>query len=131
MTLRSSLAVFGVGTTFAWAAFLLIFFLVPPETAGTLGEVFFFSALFLAFVGTLTMLGVLGRWRMSRLLPALHIGPAFRQGMFLSIAAVGMLLLQRFRVLRWWNIALLVVMLVVLDFLLARREPKGDDGSST
>lgn len=130
MTLRSSLLVFGTGTAFAWAAFLLILLTVPPEAAGTFGELFFFSALFLAFTGTLTMLGILGRWRVSRLLPALHIGPAFRQGTLLAIAAVGLLLLQRFRVLRWWNILVLVVLLTGLDFLLARREPKEDAESS-
>lgn len=130
VTLRSSLAVFGIGTAFAWAAFLLIFFTVPPDTAGILGEAFFFSALLLALIGTLTMLGILGRWRMSSLLPALHIGPAFRQGALLSVAAVSLLLLQRFRILRWWNILLLVVVLVGIDFLLARREPKDDTVSS-
>lgn len=130
MTLRSSLAVFGVGTAFAWAAFLLIFFTVPPDTAGVLGEAFFFSALLLALIGTLTMLGILGRWRMSSLLPALHIGPAFRQGALLSVAAVGLLLLQRFRILRWWNILLLVILLAGFDFFLARREPKEGAASS-
>lgn len=130
VTLRSSLSVFGIGTAFAWAAFLLIFFTVPPDAAGVLGEIFFFSALLLALIGTLTMLGILGRWRMSRLLPALHIGPAFRQGTLLSLAGVGLLLLQRFRVLRWWNILLLVVVLAGMDFMLARREPKDDTASS-
>ncbi|TSC72867.1 MAG: Uncharacterized protein G01um101438_266 [Parcubacteria group bacterium Gr01-1014_38] len=120
MTLRSSLAVFGVGTAFAWAAFLLIFVTVPPETADSLGEFFFFSALFLALTGTLTMLGIVGRWRMSSVLPALHIGPAFRQGMLLSGTAAGLLLLQRFRFLRWWNVLLVVAVAVLLDVLLTR-----------
>ncbi|MDP3685516.1 MAG: hypothetical protein Q8R32_01660 [bacterium] len=130
MTLRSSLGVFGVGTAFAWAAFLLILFTVPPETAGSLGEAFFFSALFLALTGTLTMLGIVGRWRMSSMLPALHIGPAFRQGILLAGSAAGLLLLQRFRFLRWWNILLVVGVLVVVDLLLSRRDAAGTDGAS-
>lgn len=124
MTLRSSLVVFGLGSGFAWAAFLLILFTVPPDVAGPLGETFFFGALFVALTGTLTMLGVLGRVRLSTVLPALHIGPSFRQGTLLAVAAVGTLLLQRFRSLRWWNILFLVVLVVGLDLFFARRDPE-------
>lgn len=124
MTLRSSLFVFAVGTGFAWTAFLLILFTVPPDVAGPLGEAFFFGSLFVALTGTLTILGVLGRVRASALLPALHIGPAFRQGVLLAAAAVGTLLLQRFRVLRWWNILFLVLLLAGVDLVLARRDPE-------
>ncbi len=124
MTLRSSLLVFAVGTGFACTAFLLILFTVPPDVAGPLGEAFFFGSLFVALTGTFTMLGVMGRVRMSALLPALHIGPAFRQGVLLATAAVGALLFQRFRVLRWWNILLLVLILAGLDLVFARRDPE-------
>lgn len=123
MTLRSSLLVFGVGAAFAWTAFFLIWLTVPPDVAGPLGEAFFFGSLFVAVAGTLTILGVLGRTRGSALLPALHIGPAFRQGALLACAGVGALLLQRFRFLRWWNILLFVVVLVGLDLFFARRDP--------
>lgn len=124
MTLRSSLLVFGLGSGFAGAAFLLILFTVPPETAGAAGEAFFFGSLFVALTGVLTVLGVLGRVRRSTLLPALHIGPSFRHGFLLSAAAVGMLLLQRFRFLRWWTILIVVLILVVLDVALSRRDPR-------
>lgn len=122
VTLRSTIAVFGLGSAFAWTAFALILFTVPPDIAGPLGETFFFSSLFVALTGTLTMLGVLGRVRRSTLLPALHVGPAFRQGALLSIAAVGSLVLQRFRMLRLWNVVVIVLALVFADFVLGRRE---------
>lgn len=122
MTLRSSLVIFGLGSGFAWTAFLLILFTVPPEVAGTVGEAFFLGALGLGLAGTLTVLGSLGRTRSSTLWPALHIGPAFRQGTLLALAAVGVLLLQRFRVLRWWSMLLLMVFLVSVDLFFARRD---------
>lgn len=109
-----------MGSGCAWAAFLLILFTVPPETAGSLGEGFFFGSLFVALTGTLTMLGILGRTRVSTVLPMLHIGPAFRQGVLLAAAATGFLLLQRFRFLRWWNVLLFVGVLVVVDVLLTK-----------
>lgn len=120
MTLRASLLIFSTGTAFAWAAFLLIFSFVPPDTAGLLGHIFFFSALFLALTGTLTIAGLMGRVRSSRLIPMLHLGPAFRQGALLSAAAVSLLLLQRFRMLRWWGVLLVVGGVALLDFVLVR-----------
>lgn len=124
VTLRSSLVVFGLGSGFAWTAFLLILFTVPPDDAGLLGETFFFASLFVALTGTLTILGLLGRVRRSTLLPALHMNPAFRQGMLLAAAAVGSLLLQRFRILRLWNVLALVLALVCIDYVFSRREER-------
>lgn len=122
VTLRSSLSIFGLGSAFAFAAFFLIVSTVPPETAGLIGEAFFLGSLFLGITGLLTILGILGRVRSSTLLPALHIGPAFRQAVLLACAAVGLLLLQRFRLLQWWNALLLVIVLVGLDLFFSRRD---------
>lgn len=122
VTLRSSLLIFALGSGLAWGAFFLIFYAVPPDVAGRIGEIFFFLSLFVALTGTFTVLGVLGRRRASTVLPILHIAPAFRQGVLLAAAAVGFLVLQRFRFLRWWNVLLLVAVLVGLDFFFARRD---------
>lgn len=122
VTLRTSLSVFGLGSAFAWAAFLLIVFTIPPESAGVVGEGFFLGSLFLGLTGALTILGILGRVRASSLLPALHIGPAFRQAVLLATAAVGLLVLQRLRMLQWWNALLLGAALVIADLVLARRD---------
>lgn len=121
MTLRSSLAVFGLGSAFAWASFLLIFLTVPPESAGLVGGAFFFSSLFLATAGTLTILGILGRTRASALLPALHAGPAFRQGTLLAFSGVSLLVLQRFRLLNWWSALGVVLGVALLDLVCSRR----------
>lgn len=125
MTLRSSLIIFSIGTALAWGAWTLILTTVPPRSSGALGEAFFFGSLFLAVTGTLTILGVLGRARTSSTLPSAHVGSAFRQGVLMAIAVVGALLLQRFQVLRWWNILLLVLILVGLDLAFSRRDPSG------
>lgn len=121
MTLRGSLVLFGIGTVSAWGAWALIVTTVEPGPSGPLGEAFFVSALFLALTGTLTILGVLGRIRASSALPSAHLGPAFRQGVLMATAALGALLLQRFQVLRWWNILLLGGALFMLDLALSSR----------
>jgi len=121
MTLRSSLAVFITGAVLAWTAWVLIVTTVEPGSAGVVGEAFFFGSLLLALTGTLTTLGILGRMRMFSQLPSVYIGPAFRQGMLISTAMIGSLLLQRLRFLSWWNLILMGAILVMLDLVLSNR----------
>jgi len=121
MTFRGLLIIFGVGTALAWGAWFLILNTVPPASAGILGEVFFFSSLFLAILGTLTIVGILGRKKNSEKIPSFYVTPAFRQGFILALAVVGTLLLQRFQYLRWWNILLLGGSLLMLDLALTKR----------
>lgn len=121
MTLRMSLAIFAVGTIVSWGAWALILTTVPPRASAPWGELFFFSSLFLTLTGTLTVLGLLGRIRTSAALPSVHVGAAFRQAVLIAIAAIGALLLQRFHILRWWNILLLGSALLMLDLALTRR----------
>lgn len=121
MTLKSSLTVFVAGSVLAWVAWALIVTTVEPGPAGMVGEAFFFGALLLAMTGTLTTLGILGRARMFSKLPATYVGPAFRQGILISIALVGALLLQRLQFLFWWNLVLMGVILVMIDLVLSNR----------
>lgn len=101
----------------AWAAFVFAVVTIDPIANGLWGEIFFFSALFLAVTGTMTILGVFGRSRSSPELASNHLAPAFRQGLLISVAIVAVLVLQRFRFLQWWNILLLGGILVLIDLI--------------
>lgn len=115
MTLRSSLIIFGIWTAIALVALVFVVSSVAPEVNGIYAEAFFFGSLFLATTGVMTILGVFGRLRNSTELPANQLAPAFRQGVLIAIALVAVLLLQRFRILQWWNILLLGIILVLID----------------
>jgi len=117
MTLRGSLVIFGIWTALAWVAFIFAVLAIDPVANGLWGEIFFFSALFLAVTGTMTILGVIGRTKSTPGLASNHLTPAFRQGLLISIAIVAVLLLQRFRFLQWWNILLLGGILVLVDLI--------------
>jgi hypothetical protein len=117
MTLRGSLIIFGAWTFLAWAAFIFAIVAIDPVANGLWGEIFFFSALFLAVTGTMTILGVFGRSKSSPELASNHLAPAFRQGLLISVAIVAVLVLQRFRFLQWWNILLLGGILVLVDLI--------------
>lgn len=101
----------------AWVAFTFAVMVIDPIANGFWGEVFFFSALFLAVTGTVTILGVLGRSKSSSELASNHLAPAFRQGLLIAVAIVAVLVLQRFRFLQWWNILLLGGILVLIDLI--------------
>lgn len=119
MTLRSSLIIFGIWTALALATLVFVITSVAPGANGVYAEAFFFCALFLATTGVMTILGVFGRLRNSTELPANQLAPAFRQGLLIAIALVTVLLLQRFRILQWWNILLLGIILVLIDLVFA------------
>jgi hypothetical protein len=118
-----------LGTAVAWAAFVVVLNYLSPETAGTLGFVFFYLSLFLSITGTLTLLGF--AWRHFRHRDEVlfrHVSISFRQGVLLSSMAVGALFLQANKLLTWWNLGLLIVGLTLLEFFLlsARRSPRVD-----
>lgn len=124
MTLRGSLVVFAIGTVLAWIAWGLVLTTVPPTAVGVLGEVFFFGAFFVALTGTLTILGILGRTRLSSAVPSVHVSAAFRQAVLIALGTVGALLLQRFHVLWWWNMLTIIGALLLIDVVLTgRRRP--------
>ncbi len=122
MTLKSSVAVISLFTAFSWAAWAAVLLLVPPKSAGLPGEALFLAALFLATTGTFTVLGVIGRARGAEAAAATHLVPAFRQGLLLSIAVTAFLLLRRADFLRWWNIFLLGLTLLLLDMALSGKK---------
>lgn len=119
MTLRSSLIIFGIWTAIALAVLAFVVTSVAPGANGIYAEAFFFGALFLATTGAMTILGVFGRLRNTTELPANQLAPAFRQGVLIAVALVAVLLLQRFRVLQWWNVLLLGIILVLIDLMFA------------
>jgi hypothetical protein len=130
MTLRSSLIIFGIWTVVAFAALVFVVTSVAPVANGIYAEAFFFGSLLLATTGIMTILGVLGRLRSSTELPANHLAPAFRQGFLIAVALVTVLLLQRFRILQWWNVLLLGIILVLVDLVFATTKRSVSPGSS-
>lgn len=100
-----------------------------PNTAGNLGLLFFYLALFLSISGTLTLLGFGWRfWRHRDEVLFRQVTISFRQGALLAFMAVGALFLQANALLTWWNLGLLIVGLTLLEFFLltGRRAPPSD-----
>ncbi len=106
----------GLGTGLAWMAWIIILQTVNPEEAGILGKVFFFITLFLALIGTITLLGLLYRIgirkRVNMLIKEVRV--AFRHAILLSGVIVLTLIFSANDWLRWYT--LLTFLLVVVGF---------------
>jgi len=106
------------GTAVCWVAFSIILFNVNPYDAGSLIFIFFYFSLFLALLGTLTIVGIFTRISILKRddFVARRVMTSFRQGAFLSGAAVSALFMMSRDLLTWWNIALFIIGVLLLEF---------------
>lgn len=127
MTLRSYLIGMFVSTLFCWASWVLILVYIDPEQSSAIGFLSFYVSLFFAMVGTLTIAGFYLRvWFTKNEVLFAHVVPSFRQAILLSIILVVALILQSFRLLTWWDGALLVGSVTLLEFyFMSRTSPRG------
>lgn len=101
-------------------SFWIILVYTDPEASGLSGQVRFYGALFL-FLGSLFSL--LLAWLRKKFLGSdammSNVGLSIRQGILLSLLFVGLLILQSFRILVWWDGLLVVagIFLIELYFL--------------
>jgi len=117
MNLKQYLILMTVGTALAWGAFWAVITYLNPQDVGVLGLVFFYLSVFLSVTGTLTLLGFAWRrFRNHNEVLFRHVSMSFRQGALLALMVVGILFLQHNELLTWWNIALLILGLTLLEF---------------
>jgi len=107
------------------SAFIMVISFVDPDTAGLPGKMLFYLSLFFALSGLFNLFLL---WLRKRLTLAdakaasFNIRLSFRQGILLSIFAVGLLVMQSFRVLVWWDGLLLLVGIFLIELYFLSRE---------
>ncbi|MFA7209790.1 MAG: hypothetical protein WC120_05985 [Parcubacteria group bacterium] len=120
MTLRAYIWGIWLVTLLSLVAFVFVVRFVDPDSTGIAGKLLFYLSLF--FVGSGIFNLVLLRLRKGTLnaeTASSNIGLSFRQGMLLALFMIGLLVLQSFRVLVWWDGLLLFggIFLVELYFV--------------
>ncbi len=103
-------------TVICWLAWAAVLFLVNPEETGLIGFILFYFSLFLAILGTASILGFVARARFRQGPVFKQVEVSFRQGVWLGMLAVSLLLLQETGLLRWWNGIFFFLFLVFLEF---------------
>jgi len=105
------------GALISWLGWVLVINFIDPTSAGLIGFIFFYLSLFLALTGTITIIGLLIRMRITKEeFITKEVEIAFRQGMLFSFLIIGLLFLQSQRLLTWWNIILFILALTILEF---------------
>src|SRR3989338_511373 len=119
-----------LATILAWLGWSLVIVNFSPEQAEVTVFLLFYALLFLACLGTLSLLGLWLRklFTKQKVIMRVVAMKSFRQAVILSAVLVISLWLQAMRVLTWWNILLLIVLAVVVElvFVVFGREPSRD-----
>ena len=119
MISKGYLWIIRIVTWLSLVALIFIILRVDPEKNPS-AKVFFYSALFFFLAGMINLFLLrLRRRRMRGELVYENIVLSLRQGILLAFLAVGLFLLQGFRMLLWWDGLLLLagIFLIELYFL--------------
>ena len=111
-----------IAAVLCWAAFGMAVFSVNPYKADFISIVSFFVSLFFALAATITIFIFYFRGRREdedNLTKKLGI--SFRHAVLVSLALVGLLILQAFRILTWWDGTLLVIATLLLEMYFRSR----------
>lgn len=115
MSLKKYLISISVTTLFAWVSWVTVLFYIDPAS-GWLAHVLFHGSLFLAVLGTFSLIGFYIRVR-TRTTEAIfrHIGISFRQGVMLAVLVIGSLVLMGAGLYSWWSAGLYILFLIILE----------------
>lgn len=104
MTLKSYLWGMRIYTLFSIIGLGLVIYRIDPEKTGIYGQVLFFVVTFLALSGIFILFSTWMRRKASgNDLALAQLGMSFRQGILLALLIIGLLVLQKFRMLTWWD----------------------------
>ncbi len=118
MTLKQLLIIVAFATAICWLVWFLILFKTDPSQNGLLGRAVFYGSLFFSLLGSMFLASFGWRKFFSKFsLEYRMVGTCFRQSFFLSAIIIGALFLASRDVLHWWNLLLLVLVAVIIEFL--------------
>lgn len=120
MSIKAYNLVMLLATLLAWLGFFIIIRSFDPTDGSWLVYTMFYSLLFLSILGTMSLLGFLARNLLVRkkVRPRLMAAESFRQAIIFSAVLIVALMLQAGRVLTWWNMALLIILATVIEFVI-------------
>jgi len=128
MNLSVLLAGLVLATLLAGACLAAILIYFDPIVSGSLVCILFYLSLLITSTGIFTLIGLfirrISQKRRFPLLPSRAIRQlevSFRQGLLLAVILAAALILQSQRVLAWWHLIILVGLVGLAEWWLARR----------
>ena len=117
------IVIIGVAALISWIAFALVITKLDPFVSTGLSLALFFISLFFALTSTFTILGFYLRvWLNKNEIYYDHINVSLRQGILLTLIALGSLLFQLLGVLTWWSGLLLIGAITMIEFYLVAKD---------
>jgi hypothetical protein len=120
MTLKAYIWGMRIITLLSLSAFGIVIAYIDPEKSGPMGITLFYLATFFLLSSGFNLFLLFARKKLlGTELAAASVGLSFRQGILLSGIVLGILILQNFRILIWWDALLVIagVFLIELYFL--------------
>ena len=115
MTLKKYLNLMSVLTVCCWLAWILVIFIINPKQTGLIGFVLFYFSLFLAIVGTGSIVGFIIRMKLKNKPVFKQVEISFRQAIWIALLVILIFIFQGLNILRWWNTLFLVLFLIFLE----------------
>lgn len=116
MTLKSYLNAMAVATSVAFMGWGLVLLYIDPSSTGYMGIILFYVTLFLGLMGFFTLISFsLKRWISNNEVIFSYIASSFRQGFWLAVIILGLLLMQGARILNWWDALLFIASISLLE----------------
>jgi hypothetical protein len=117
------IVIIGIAALISWVAFVLVIAKLDPFVSTGLALSLFFISLFFALTSTFTILGFYLRvWFNKNEVYYDHINVSLRQGILLTLIALGSLLFQLLGVLTWWSGLLLIGAITMIEFYLVAKD---------
>ncbi len=116
MTVVRFLVLSAIGTALSWGTWVVVLWQINPESSRGIAPTLFFSSLWLAILGTATIIGFLARHLFERqTIPYRQMAVAARQAVNLSTLTVVFLGLQAGSLLSVWTGGLAFVVAVGIE----------------
>lgn len=127
MTHHRYLSIIAAAGIFSWIAWVVVIHRMDPKIGLTqingLSLGLFYLSLFFALACTFTVLGFYFRvWLNKNEIYYQHIHIAFRQGVMLTLIALGCLTFQVLGILTWWSGLLLIASITLVEFYFMARQ---------
>lgn len=105
-----------VATSIAFMGWALVLVYIDPASSGYMGLILFYTTLFLGLMGFFTLISFsLKRWISNNEIIFAYIASSFRQGFWLAIIIIGLLVMQGARILNWWDALLFIGAISLLE----------------
>lgn len=123
MTHHRYLLYVGIAGLVSWTAWFIVLNKLDPFESTSLALGLFFLSLFFALSCTFTIIGFYFRlWLNKNEVYSSHIHIAFRQGIELTVIALGCIMFLILGVLNWWSGFLLILCVSLVELYFAAKE---------